>query len=75
MASERDAARLSELLASLGLPTRLPEGLDPKLLLSRMRLDKKALATGLRMILWEGPGRAKVVSGVPEDAVLQVLAA
>ena len=65
---------VADLLRSLGLPTTLPAGLDPKLLLSRMRLDKKALATGLRMILWEGPGRAKVVSGVPESDVLKVLA-
>ena len=74
MASEDATRRLADLLASLGLPTRLPEGLDPKLLLSRMRLDKKALASGLRLVLWEGPGKARVVSGVPEDAVLQVLA-
>ena len=74
MATDADAQRLADLLRSLGLPTTLPAGLDPKLLLSRMRLDKKALATGLRMILWEGPGRAKVVSGVPESDVLKVLA-
>src|SRR5690606_1669982 len=74
MASDADARKLGALLDALGLPTRLPAGLDPKLLLSRMRLDKKSLASGLRMILWEGPGRAKVVPGVPDKEVLQVLA-
>ena len=74
LASDADARKLAALLESLGLPTRLPPGLDPKLLLSRMRLDKKSLASGLRLVLWEGPGRAKVVPGVPDKEVLQVLA-
>ncbi|HEY0310580.1 MAG TPA: 3-dehydroquinate synthase [Luteimonas sp.] len=75
MATEADAQRLAGLLAAMGLPTRLPHGLDPKLLLSRMRLDKKALASGLRLVLWEGPGRARVATGVPDAAVLEVLSA
>jgi 3-dehydroquinate synthase len=39
-----------------------------------MRLDKKAAADGLRFVLWEGPGRARLVAGVPESAVLESLA-
>jgi 3-dehydroquinate synthase len=38
-----------------------------------MRLDKKARASGLRFVLWEGVGRARVVPDVPEEAVLEVL--
>ncbi|RPE80988.1 3-dehydroquinate synthase [Vulcaniibacterium tengchongense] len=71
--SEADAQRLRALLARLGLPTDLPAGLDPQALLARMRLDKKAEAAGLRFILWDGVGEARIVSGVPEDAVLAVL--
>jgi 3-dehydroquinate synthase len=68
-----DADALAGTLQRLGLATALPPGLDPAALLARMRLDKKAAADGLRFVLWEGPGRARVVAGVPEDAVLQAL--
>ena len=40
-----------------------------------MRLDKKAAASGLRFILWDGPGLARVAADVPEDAVRAVLRA
>jgi 3-dehydroquinate synthase len=72
-APERDAAALAALLQRFGLPTALPAGLDPDALLARMRLDKKADATGLRFVLWDGAGRGVVVRGVPESAVLDVL--
>ncbi|HEY0822755.1 MAG TPA: 3-dehydroquinate synthase, partial [Ramlibacter sp.] len=75
LAPEADAARLAALLARLGLPIRPPEALDADALLARMRLDKKAQATGLRFILWDGVGRARVVAGVEEAAVLAVLRA
>jgi 3-dehydroquinate synthase len=40
-----------------------------------MRLDKKNLAGTLRLILWRGVGRAEIVGGVDETAVLAVLEA
>ncbi len=73
MAGDADAQRLQALLERFGLPTRIPAGLDPAALLARMRLDKKAASDGLRFVLWDGAGRARVVAGVDEDAVLQVL--
>ncbi len=73
MAPMADAARLRALLTGFGLPTALPPELEPDRLLERMRLDKKASAHGLRFILWEGPGTARIVSDVPEDAVLETL--
>ena len=73
MASMADADALDTLLARFGLPTAIPAGLDPSALLARMRLDKKTLASGLRFILWDRLGAARVVADVPEDAVLQVL--
>src|SRR5690606_22534155 len=69
-----DAARLQALLARFGLPVALPPGLDPDALLARMRLDKKATATGLRLVLWDGAGAARLVAGVDEAAVREVLA-
>jgi 3-dehydroquinate synthase len=68
-----DTLRLYRLLAALGLPTAIPAGMDPQQLLALMRLDKKNLAGTLRLILWRGVGRAEIVSGVDENAVLAVL--
>ena len=73
MASVADADALETLLARSALPTALPAGLGPEVLLARMRLDKKTQASGLRFILWDRPGAARVVADVPEDVVLQVL--
>jgi 3-dehydroquinate synthase len=73
IASGNDARRLAALLGRFGLPVALPPGLDPGALLARMRLDKKAGAGGLRFVLWDRPGAARIVAGVPDEAVLAVL--
>jgi 3-dehydroquinate synthase len=67
------ASSLAGLLERFGLPTGLPAGLDAQALLARMRLDKKAQASGLRFVLWDAPGAARVVADVPEEVVLSVL--
>jgi len=74
LAPAADGARLRRLLQRFGLPVDPPGGLDPDALLSRMRLDKKATAAGLRLVLWDGAGAARVVAGVDEVAVRAVLA-
>ena len=73
MASDTDTHALRGLLQRFGLPVELPTGLMPDALLARMRLDKKAQASGLRFVLWNGPGTASVVKDVDEAAVLQAL--
>ena len=73
LATAADAERLHRLLDRFGLPAALPPGLAAEALLARMRLDKKAAATGLRFVLWKGPGAAQLVADVPEEAVLGVL--
>ena len=75
MAKHEDAQALAHLLASFELPTQIPAGLSAQALLARMRLDKKAQASGLRFILWQGAGAANVVADVPEAAVLATLQA
>jgi 3-dehydroquinate synthase len=75
MAPQADGMRLRALLSRFGLPVDLPANLDADGLLDRMRLDKKAQAGGLRFVLWERAGAAKVVADVPAAAVLQVLRA
>jgi 3-dehydroquinate synthase len=73
LAGAADARRLETLLQRFGLATTLPAGLAPAGLLARMRLDKKAAASGLRFVLWEGAGSARLVADVAEAAVLDVL--
>src|SRR3546814_7834094 len=73
MATDTDTMILRALLQRFGLPTTLPNGLDPDALLAHMHLDKKAQASGLRFVLWDGLGRARVVADVPEDVVRTVL--
>ncbi len=75
LADVADGERLTRLLQRLGLPVAAPAGLSAEALVARMRLDKKATASGLRFILWEGIGKARVVADVPEAEVLAVLAA
>jgi 3-dehydroquinate synthase len=73
LSEETDTLRLRRLLTALGLPTAIPAGMDPQQLLALMRLDKKNLAGTLRLILWRGIGRAEIVAGVDESAVLAIL--
>jgi 3-dehydroquinate synthase len=75
VASADGARRLEALLERFGLPTAVPAGLDTRALVARMRLDKKADAHGLRFVLWDGAGAARVVAGVAEETVLTVLEA
>ncbi len=52
------ADRLTALMQRLGLPHRLPEHHPTAALLDAMGLDKKAVASGLRLILLEQAGQA-----------------
>ncbi|MDB6163330.1 MAG: 3-dehydroquinate synthase [Xanthomonadaceae bacterium] len=72
-APEADGDRLRDLLACFGLPVTLPSRLSPESLLQRMQLDKKATATGLRFVLWDRIGVARLVTNVSDAAVLKVL--
>ena len=39
----------------------------------KKRLDKKAQGSGLRFVLWNGAGKARVVADVAEARVLDAL--
>lgn len=73
LAPPADGERLARLLARLRLPTTLPAELDSEALLARMRLDKKATASGMRFVLWQGAGKAELVGNVDADDVRAVL--
>ncbi len=71
-----DDERVAEhrrVVSGFGLPARIPDGLADGRLIDLMRRDKKATA-GLTFIL-DGPDGVEVVTGVPEDAVRDALAA
>ena len=74
LAGDGDRVRLQAVLERFGLPVAPPPGLRPEALLALMRLDKKALGSRLRFVLWDGIGAARVVAGVDEAAVRAVLA-
>lgn len=52
------AARVSGVLATLGLPTHAPMGLDPTEIVAAMDTDKKNRGTEIRFSLVESVGRA-----------------
>ncbi len=62
------ATRLSDVLASFGLPQRA-EGVDGRAAKEAMALDKKVRGRALRWVLLEGIGRPVVRSDVPPEAV------
>ncbi len=67
--------RQRALLEAVGLPTSLPEGLSFSVdeILSRMRLDKKAVSGKLRFVLPTRIGEVKVYPNIPEEDVRGLL--
>jgi 3-dehydroquinate synthase len=65
--------RLRSGLAAQGLPVRLPEGLEPAILLPAMRRDKKADRNGLGFSLVSEIGTCELRHGVDESTVLRAL--
>lgn len=68
-----DEQRVVEIVARLGLPTRV-EGVDPAEALDLMARDKKRTAAGIRLVLLEEVGRPVVVP-VEESELRAALAA
>jgi 3-dehydroquinate synthase len=64
--------RQVRLLEAFGLPTA-PKGWNPEELLAAMRLDKKALAGKLRLVLPTRLGHARLFEDVTENEVRGVL--
>jgi len=64
---------LNRLLSELGLPIRLPAGLDSPALLDVMRLDKKNVSGQFRFVLLSDIGQALIDPQVDEAMILQTL--
>jgi 3-dehydroquinate synthase len=71
--SAADAEALIQTLAEFGLPTTLPEGLDPKQIIDATATDKKVAGSRVRYVLLEGWGRAALREGVTSEILHFVL--
>jgi len=60
--------RIRGVLTSLGLPTRVPIPVQVEELISIMRMDKKTVESGIRLVL-PTDDSAKVVSGIDDGAI------
>jgi 3-dehydroquinate synthase len=70
---EGDAAGIKRLIESYGLPSALPDDLDPGALVEAMTLDKKALAGKLRFSLPERIGSTRLLVEVEREKVARAL--
>jgi 3-dehydroquinate synthase len=69
------AKRLSALLEKFDLPTRIPPHLDAARLADALALDKKAVASGLRLVLLDAIGKAVIDSDSTNEQILVAIQA
>jgi 3-dehydroquinate synthase len=67
------ARRIDTLLARFDLPTRIPAELDPARLAAALTLDKKAVASGLRLVLLHDIGAAVVDRDSSAEDILNAM--
>jgi 3-dehydroquinate synthase len=65
--------RVSALLARFGLPLRIPARVSIKGLSEALELDKKAIASGLRLILLSAIGQAVVDNNSSQSEIITVM--
>ncbi len=73
LCSQGTTGRISDLLTRFGLPVRLPAQSSLAGLRKALDLDKKALASGLRLILLTAIGRAIINDDSHPDEILSVM--
>ncbi|HHH43133.1 MAG TPA: 3-dehydroquinate synthase [Gammaproteobacteria bacterium] len=71
--SAADVERIRTLLTRARLPVDAPDGMNADRFLELMAVDKKALDSGLRLILLDAIGRAKVCSDFDTGLLQQTL--
>lgn len=65
--------RIEALVAALGLPSKVPEGIGVEQLIATMALDKKAKGGSVKWVMATDIGTVETNVVVPEDAVRAVL--
>lgn len=71
--STAERVRVEKVLVNLGLPTRLPAGLNPEAIMAATATDKKRMDGRQRWVLPVTIGKVLISDEVPEDVVLSVL--
>ncbi len=66
--------RIQSLIEAYGLPSELPSGLNIDRLVSHMRMDKKAIAGGIKFVLPLGIGEVKIQKGIREEDIKRAIA-
>ncbi len=70
---ESDRQRIEALIGSTGLPTRLPRGMRPEGILSRLGMDKKKEGDRIHFILIKKIGVPFINGGVPRPLIREAL--
>ncbi len=68
-----DASRIAALIRAVGLPGRLPAGMDPEEIRSRLALDKKQEGGTTHYVLIKKMGMPFMNGGVPEGILRETL--
>ena len=71
--SASDAARIAAVIRAVGLPDRLPAGMDPEEVRSRLRQDKKRAEGTTPFVLIRKMGMPFVTGGIPEGILRETL--
>jgi len=67
------ATRLATLLERFNLPVSIPSDLSVERLAAALELDKKAVASGLRLVLLEEIGRARIEDRSGETEIVEAM--
>ena len=73
--ARQTAERVHSLLARLGLPTRLPETVEPRNVAATCRMDKKVRGGTVSFVLIRSPGDAVSVADVAEAEIIAAVSA
>jgi 3-dehydroquinate synthase len=68
-----DAFRIESLIRAVGLPARLPAGINPEEIRSRLNLDKKKEGGTTHYVLLKKMGMPFMSGGVPEEILRETL--
>jgi 3-dehydroquinate synthase len=70
-----DALRIEALIRAVGLPVRIPAGINPEEIRSRLNMDKKKEGETTRYVLIKKMGMPFLSRGVPEGVLRETLEA
>ncbi|MBN1254929.1 MAG: 3-dehydroquinate synthase [Deltaproteobacteria bacterium] len=69
----KDRERIIALIRTIGFPDRIPQGLNPKGILTCMKGDKKKAGDALNIVLLKKIGVPFVTSGVPDQLIRETV--